>query len=76
MVIAEVLEVFEDSLADNAWHGALLALAELAKKELLQPESLPTVLPLVSSALRLDIRRGAHRYELLAESQGFFLCAT
>lgn len=69
MVTAEVLALFEDSLADNAWHGALLALAELARKQLLQLASLKTVLPLVSAALNLDIRRGSHRYHQTAGHQ-------
>ena len=39
-----------------------LALAELARRGLLLPSRLGSVVPVVLAALRYDVRRGAHRF--------------
>ena len=60
-VVEGVLEGFADANQDAAWHGSCLALAELARRGLLLPARLPTLAPLIASALHYDLRRGAHR---------------
>ena len=61
-MVASVMAQFDEVAADDsAWHGACLALAELARRGLLLPERLPEAARTVSRALAYDIRRGAHR---------------
>ena len=61
-VVASIMAQFDEVAADDcAWHGACLALAELARRGLLLPERLPEAARTVSRALAYDIRRGAHR---------------
>ncbi|CAM6128397.1 unnamed protein product [Calypogeia fissa] len=59
-VLASVLELFQAAEGDGAWHGGCLALAELARRGLLLPERLSTVVPVVIKALHYDVRRGPH----------------
>ncbi|GBG59017.1 hypothetical protein CBR_g24365 [Chara braunii] len=59
-VVASVLELFKPTEGDGAWHGGCLALAELARRGLLLPGRLETVVPVVEKALHYDVRRGAH----------------
>lgn len=54
------MDFFNIGEGDEAWHGACLALAELAKRGLLLPSRLESVIPLVINALQYDERRGAH----------------
>ena len=61
-MVASVMAQFDEVAADDsAWHGACLALAELARRGLLLPERLPEASQTVARALAYDIRRGAHR---------------
>ncbi|KAJ3112039.1 hypothetical protein HK100_002466 [Physocladia obscura] len=48
------------AVSDSTWHGACLAVAELARRGLLMPEWLEKVVPCVSNALLFDQRRGVH----------------
>ena len=57
-VLDAVLEYFEFPEKDNCWHGACLALAELARKGLLLPASLPDVAREIVKAIHYDVRRG------------------
>ena len=43
---------------DRCWHGACLALAELARRGLLLPQRLPDVIPYLVQAVHYDRRRG------------------
>ena len=60
-VVGSVVELFSPSESDTGWHGACLALAELARRGLLLPSRLQLVAPLVAEALQYDVRRGPHR---------------
>ncbi|KAJ1925505.1 hypothetical protein IWQ60_004517 [Tieghemiomyces parasiticus] len=47
-------------VSEATWHGACLALAELARKGLLLPDQLRAGLPFVVRALHFDVKRGSH----------------
>ncbi|KXS12028.1 ARM repeat-containing protein [Gonapodya prolifera JEL478] len=55
-----VVELDLSACSDHSWHGACLALAELARRGLLLPSRLSDSLPWVLRALHFDQRRGAH----------------
>ena len=57
-VLDSLLEYFEDVEKDNHWHGACLALAELARRGLLLPNRLSHVVPQVVAAVLYDVQRG------------------
>jgi len=52
------LEICKDEENENAWHGACLTLAELARRGLLLPRRLVEVVPIVVRAIQFDIPRG------------------
>ncbi|GKZ00977.1 hypothetical protein MPSEU_001049200 [Mayamaea pseudoterrestris] len=57
-VLDAILDYFEDVDNDQYWHGACLALAELARRGLLLPERLQEIVPFVVTAILYDIPRG------------------
>lgn len=59
-IVQSVLELFVATEGDGAWHGASLALAELARRGVLLPERLSEAISCVGHALQYDIRRGNH----------------
>jgi hypothetical protein len=61
-VTGQILELALEVYSPTAWHGACLALAELARRGVLLPYRLQPIAPIIARALQLDIRRGAHRY--------------
>jgi hypothetical protein len=52
-VLDAILALFRDTEKDHAWHGACLALAELARRGLLLPSRLDDVVPLVVRAIQV-----------------------
>lgn len=59
-VVQSVLELFVATENDGAWHGASLALAELARRGVLLPQRLPEAVDCVANALKYDIRKGTY----------------
>ncbi|XP_057955692.1 tubulin-folding cofactor D isoform X2 [Malania oleifera] len=73
-VLSSVLELFSQQKGDSSWHGGCLALAELARRGLLLPVSLPKVLPVVIKALHYDIRRGPHSVGSHVRDAAAYVC--
>ncbi|KAI8340643.1 tubulin folding cofactor D C terminal-domain-containing protein [Chlamydoabsidia padenii] len=73
-VIGSLLELFEENtfkatqgghldltaVSDHTWHGASLAVAELARRGLLLPERLHETIPWILLGLKFDLKRGSH----------------
>lgn len=51
-------QLFSDREPCSSWHGACLALAELARRGLLLPVRLEEAVPVVCKALLYDVRKG------------------
>ncbi|PON37698.1 Coatomer beta subunit [Trema orientale] len=73
-VLSSVLELFSPGEGDGSWHGGCLALAELARRGLLLPTSLPKVVPVVVKALHYDIRRGPHSVGSHVRDAAAYVC--
>ncbi|KAG6592731.1 Tubulin-specific chaperone D [Phytophthora cinnamomi] len=58
-IVQSVLELFVATEGDGAWHGASLALAELARRGVLLPQRLPDAVECVANALKYDIRKAS-----------------
>lgn len=57
-VVGSVIEILNPLEANEGWHGACLAIAELAKRGLLLPYRLDTLVPLLLQALTYDELKG------------------
>ncbi|XVF18437.1 hypothetical protein REPUB_Repub11eG0021500 [Reevesia pubescens] len=73
-VLSSVLELFTPGEGDGSWHGGCLALAELARRGLLLPTSLPKVVPVVIKALHYDVRRGPHSVGSHVRDAAAYVC--
>ncbi|XVF87970.1 hypothetical protein PTKIN_Ptkin19aG0011000 [Pterospermum kingtungense] len=73
-VLSSVLELFRPGEGDGSWHGGCLALAELARRWLLLPTSLPRVVPVVVKALHYDVRRGPHSVGSHVRDAAAYVC--
>ncbi|WCJ22886.1 Tubulin-specific chaperone D [Euphorbia peplus] len=73
-VLSSILELFSPGEGDGSWHGACLALAELARRGLLLPVSLPKVVPFIVKALHYDIRRGPHSVGSHVRDAAAYVC--
>lgn len=73
-VLDAILFLFSDTDRDQAWHGACLALAELARRGLLLPERLGEVVPVVVQAIGYDVRRGQHSVGAHVRDASCYVC--
>ena len=73
-VVTATLSMCDPLEGDGAWHGGCLALAELAQRGLLLPEKLKYALPVATSALAYDVRRGEHSVGAHVRDAGAYLC--
>ncbi|KAI5401634.1 tubulin-folding cofactor D isoform X1 [Lathyrus oleraceus] len=73
-VLSSVLELFSPGEGEGSWHGGCLALAELARRGLLLPASLPKVVPVVLKALHYDVRRGPYSVGSNVRDAAAYVC--
>ncbi|KAL5059648.1 hypothetical protein RYX36_031252 [Vicia faba] len=73
-VLSSVLALFSAGEGECSWHGGCLALAELARRGLLLPTSLPKVVPVVVQALHYDVRRGPHSVGSNVRDAAAYVC--
>lgn len=72
-VVGSILELFQENtflnksnkldlsaVSDHTWHGASLAVAELARRGLLLPNRLKETIPWILRGLKFDLKRGSH----------------
>jgi hypothetical protein len=75
-ILDSVLELCSDSNRnqDSSWHGACLALAELARRGLLLPKRLSEVVPRIQQAMQYDVRRGQHSVGSHVRDAACYVC--
>ncbi|TPX38881.1 hypothetical protein SeLEV6574_g07547 [Synchytrium endobioticum] len=73
-IIPETLEVSLAAVSDATWHGACLAIAELARRGLLLPERLHEIVPWITKAIVFDQRRGAHSIGAHVRDAACYVC--
>lgn len=73
-VLDAILLICSDPERDKSWHGACLALAELARRGLLLPTRLGEVVPIVVCAIRYDVRRGQHSVGTHVRDASCYVC--
>lgn len=73
-VLDAILCICSDPERDKAWHGACLALAELARRGLLLPTRLGEVVPIVVCAIMYDVRRGQHSVGTHVRDASCYVC--
>lgn len=72
-VVGSIIELFQENtflnksnqldlsaVSDQTWHGASLAVAELARRGLLLPDRLEETIPWILRGLKFDLKRGSH----------------
>ncbi|CAG8433293.1 13041_t:CDS:10 [Ambispora gerdemannii] len=86
-VIGSLLELFSENtfvrsggvidmsaVSDYTWHGACLAVAELARRGLLLPKRLNEVITWVSKALKFDLKRGSYSIGSHVRDAACYVC--
>ncbi|EFX76011.1 hypothetical protein DAPPUDRAFT_249642 [Daphnia pulex] len=73
-VIESIMELFSLWESDMAWHGGCLALAELARRGLLLPLRLFSVLPFMEQAMLYDELRGNFSVGSAVRDAACYLC--
>lgn len=73
-VLASMLELFQYTEVDGAWHGGCLAIAELGRRGLLLPSRLNDVVPIILKALKYDERRGSYSVGSHVRDAACYVC--
>ncbi|KAI8380956.1 tubulin folding cofactor D C terminal-domain-containing protein [Radiomyces spectabilis] len=87
-VVRSLLELFEENtlvnrttnkldltaVSDNTWHGASLAVAELARRGLLLPDRLKETIPWIIHGLKFDLKRGSHSIGSHVRDAACYVC--
>lgn len=59
-VTAAVYSAFDSAFSDAAWHGGLLALAELCRRSIIDAAGLALVVPKIAAGLSFDLSKGTY----------------
>ncbi|KAI9905173.1 hypothetical protein PsorP6_013592 [Peronosclerospora sorghi] len=73
-IVQSVLELFVATEDSGAWHGASLALAELARRGVLLPQRLPDAVECVANALKYEIRKGTYSIGANVRDAACYVC--
>lgn len=73
-VVASLLQLLSLKESDSAWHGGCLSLAELARRGLLLPKRLDSVVNVVLKALVYDERRGCFSVGAHVRDAACYVC--
>ena len=73
-VVKFVMDLFHKGEGPAAWHGGCLAMAELARRGLLLPSRLDSIVPLIEQALLYDVKRGTHSVGAHVRDAGCYVC--
>jgi len=73
-IVESICELMTPNEDDSSWHGASLALAELARRGLLLPDRLQQVIPLLEQALIYDVRKGTHSVGSHVRDAACYVC--
>jgi len=73
-VVKFVMDLFHKGEGPAAWHGGCLAMAELARRGLLLPSRLESIVPLIEQALQYDVKRGTHSVGAHVRDAGCYVC--
>jgi tubulin-specific chaperone D len=66
--------LFTNLEGDNTWHGGCLTLAELAKRGLLLPGRLDSIISIILKALQYDVKVGAHSVGINVRDAACYVC--
>jgi hypothetical protein len=73
-ILNAILLLCSDHDQDKAWHGACLALTELARQGPLLPVKLGKVVPVVVWAIEYDVRRGQYSADMHIKEASCYVC--
>lgn len=73
-IVGAVMDCLSVIESDSTWHGACLALAEMARRGLLLPARLSEAVPRCVDALMYDVRRGAHSVGAHVRDAAAYVC--
>ncbi|KAJ1534009.1 hypothetical protein HK096_004470, partial [Nowakowskiella sp. JEL0078] len=73
-LLSRANEIDLTSVSDSSWHGACLAIAEMAGRGLLLPERLDEVVPWILKALQFDIRKGTYSVGAHVRDAACYVC--
>ncbi|KAI8140356.1 tubulin folding cofactor D C terminal-domain-containing protein [Fennellomyces sp. T-0311] len=74
LVSPSSLKLDLSAVSDSTWHGASLAVAELARRGLLLPDRLKQTIPWIMLALKFDLKRGSHSIGAHVRDAACYVC--
>eukprot|EP01080_Neovahlkampfia_damariscottae_P007950 gene7950-12417_t len=73
-VVGFVQNLFTPLEGENSWHGGCLTLAELAKRGLLLPNRLDSIIEVIEKALQYDVKVGSHSVGSNVRDAACYVC--
>ncbi|KAI9499220.1 tubulin folding cofactor D C terminal-domain-containing protein [Zychaea mexicana] len=74
LISPSTLKLDLSAVSDSTWHGASLAVAELARRGLLLPHRLKETIPWIMLALKFDLKRGSHSIGAHVRDAACYVC--